>query len=248
MAAPHGIEGPLTSRVAPALALAWALLPASAQAQATRAHPTDVQARVGTELTLDLPRRWRASVQYQVRWVDDISRYRGSYLSTEVERGVQGPFTLLANYRLALVDRGTYHRFGLGAEASGKVGKTKLSFRPQLQLQRQHFGDDDEFGSDDDAYLRTRLWVKHPLSGRVSVMGGVEPYFKFGADYPVDNWRNTLGLAVQVAKNARVDAFYIYRPDYSKSYNRTFHIVGMELEWEVKVRRRRPPLDLPPPP
>ena len=27
-----------------------------------------------------------------------------------------------------------------------------------------------------------------------------------------------------------VDLFYIYRPDYARNYNRTFHIIGVELE------------------
>lgn len=221
-----------------AVALASGLLAPGAASQTSRADPEDVQARVGTELTLDLPNRWKASLQYQFRLVSDVSRYQGSYASAEVTRGVAGSLKLLGNYRLALAQRGTYHRFGLGAEADADLGDARLSLRPQIQFQRQHFEGDDDFGGDDDAYLRVRARVKHPLADDVAVYGSVEPYFKFGAEYPVDNWRNTVGFEFEFSDHAKLDAYYVYRPDYSKSYNRTFHIVGVELEWDVKVPRR----------
>ena len=207
-------------------------------AQTSRSDPTDVQSRVGTQVTLDLPDKWLASFQYQARMVDDLSRYRGSYLYADVERGLGDHLAASADYRLALVDRGTYHRIGVGVEASGKIGRAKWSFRPRLQFQRQHFDGDDDFGSDDDVYLRTRAALKYTLSERWAVTGSVEPYFKFGADYPVDNWKNTLTLEYELTKGVKLDGFYAFRPDYGKSYNRTYHIVGTELEITVKVPRR----------
>ena len=90
------------------------------------------------------------------------------------------------------------------------------------------------YNSDDDAYLRTRAQVKVPLSERWAIEGAVEPYLKFGADSPLDNVKNTLTLEYQVAKGAKLDLFYMYRPDYAKSYDRTFHIVGTELKIDVK--------------
>ena len=219
--------------------LAAAALSSSAGAQATPADPTDVQARFGLGLALDLPDRWAAAFRYQYRLVDDLARYQGSYLSAGLERGIGDHFTILANYRLALVDRGTYHRFGLGVEASAKVKKVKFSFRPQVQFQRQHFDNDDEFGSDDDVFLRTRAAVKLDLTKRLAVSASVEPYFKFGAKDLVDNWRNTLGLDYRVSKRLKVEGYYIYRPDYGKSYNRTFHIVGAGMELGLKPFRKK---------
>ena len=114
----------------------------------------------------------------------------------------------------------------------------RLSFRPQVQFQRQHFEGDDDFGSDDDAYLRARAAVKVPLSERWAVTGSTEPYFKFGADYPVDSWKNTLTLECRLSDAAKLDAYYSFRPDYGKSYNRTFHTIGTELEITVKFPKR----------
>jgi hypothetical protein len=225
-------------RLAACLALVAGATAPGVGAQTTRSDPTDLQSRFGTQLRLNLPDKWLATFQVQGRMVDDLSSYRGTYLSSEVERGLGKHLAMLANYRMALVDDGTYHRVGVGAEASGKLGRAKVSFRPLFQFQRQHFEGDDEFSSDDDAYVRTRAAVKMPLSERWAVSGAVEPYFKLGTDYPVDNWKNTVTVEYEIRKGVRLDAFYTYRPDYGKSYNRTFHIVGTEMEIAVKWPKR----------
>jgi hypothetical protein len=228
-----------TRRLAAAwLTLALVLTAPGARAQTTRSDPTDLQSRVGTQLRLNLPDKWLATFQVQARMVDDLASYRGTYLSSEVERGLGKHLAVLADYRMALVDDGTYHRVGLGFEASGKLGRAKVSLRPLFQFQRQHFDGDDDFSSDDDAYVRTRAAVKLPLAKRWALSGAVEPYFKFGADYPVDNWKNTVTVEYEIAKGLKLDAFYTYRPDYGKSYNRTYHIIGTELEIEMKWPKR----------
>lgn len=225
-------------RLAASLAAILCATPVGVRAQTSRADPTDLQSRFGTQLRINLPDKWLATLQVQGRMVDDLSSYRGTYVNSEVERGFGKHLAVLANYRMALVDDGTYHRLGLGVEAAGKLGKAKVSFRPLFQFQRQHFEGDDDFASDDDAYVRARAAVKVPLSERWALTGSVEPYFKLGADYPVDNWKNTVSVEYKVAKGVKLDAFYTYRPDYAKSYNRTFHIVGAEMELEVKWPKR----------
>jgi len=205
-----------------------------AGAQTSRADPTDLQGWIGASLRLDLPKRWAASLQYRLRMVDDIGTYRGSYFTPEVARGFGSHFKVMAGYRLALVDEGRFHRLAVGAEVDGKVGKVGAGFRSMLQYQRQNFAGNDEQSSDDDALLRTRFEAKLPVAKGVVLHGSSEPFFKFEGGYLVDNWRNTLGVKLEYAKNQKVDVFYIYRPDYAKSYNRAFHVIGLELEFEVK--------------
>ena len=56
--------------------------------------------------------------------------------------------------------------------------------------------------------------------------------------YPVDNWRNTVGVQWEFLKKRKIDVYYIYRPDYAKEfYNRTYHIFGAELSADVKFPR-----------
>jgi hypothetical protein len=202
-------------------------------AQTSREDPTDFQTRYGAGLDVDLPNGWEAGLKYQLRLVDNSSLYRGSYLYAEVAKSLGDYLAVLAEYRLALVDDGTFHRYALGLDASTEIWDTDVSFRPIFQYQMEASPSDDDQSSDDDAILRARLKGEKALGDRVELYGSVEPYIRFGADYLIDNWRNTLGLQLEFMRDRKIDLYYSYRPDYAKSYNRTFHIVGVELQVAV---------------
>jgi Protein of unknown function (DUF2490) len=213
-----------------------ALVATTAGAQTSRSDPTDLQAWYGGSLRLDLPDRWRASAEYRLRMVDNAQQVRGSYLTLGASRRVAGPLRLLSSYRLALVDNGTFHRLAAGAEAERESGALTLGVRGLVQYQKQNFTDNDETSSDEDTFVRARLEVSRRLSRRVDLYASSEPYLAFGADHMVDNWRNTVGTKVELAKGRKLNLFYIYRPDYAKAtYNRTFHVIGVDLDWTVKV-------------
>jgi hypothetical protein len=207
-----------------------------ARAQTSRANPTDFHAWAGATLELDLPNRWEATLQYRLRMVDNASIYRGSYLGGEAAHGPVRWLSILGGYRLALVDDRTYHRLAGGVEAIARMGALRASFRPMLQYQRRNFADNDEQAGDGTTLLRTRLRARYRPTDRLDVYAAVEPYFAFGEDYPIDNWRNTVGIKYGVLPDIAVDLFYIYRPDYTRSYNRTFHVVGVDLEIARRIR------------
>lgn len=120
------------------------------------------------------------------------------------------------------------------------VHKWKLGVRALVQHQRQSFDGNDETGGDADTFIRTRLQLRHAVTKWLRGYVSTEPYFAPGADFPVDNWRNTIGTEWDLGNGRALDVFYIYRPDYGKrSYNRTFHIVGMQLDLDWKPRRRK---------
>jgi len=200
--------------------------------QTSRTDPTDLQAWTAVAAAFDLPNRWEASLQYRVRFDTDASSYRGSYISTEGGRRVTDLLTAFAGYRLALLDGATSHRFSAGVQGERDVGDITLSLRPTLQLQYKNLADSDEGAS--STIVRLRLRAKYDLSNAWDIYASTEPYSRFGADYPIDNWKNTVGMRYEITDGVRIDGFYIYRPDYAKSYNRTFHIIGLELEFAVK--------------
>jgi hypothetical protein len=217
------------------LLLAGLALPASLALAAD--DTVDLQSRGGVSLALNLPGRWRSELAYENRRFEDLSEFRGHYFTVEGGYRLTKHLDLLANYRLAKGADWTSHRYGFGLEYERKAGGFTLGFRPIFQY-RTKATDDDDTGGDGDSFLRTRLQAQYGLTRRFDVYGSVEPYFAFGADYPVDNWKDTLGVRYELTKHARVDLYYIYRPDYGKSYNRTFHVVGFELRFKAKVPAR----------
>ena len=231
---------PLSDAATRAALAAALLLPAAttAHAQTSRADPTDVQGWYQLGVDLDLPKKWEASAEYRLRTVDGASQYRGSYVTGEIGRALGKHLSLFANYRYADVEEEVTHRVGLGAELQRRLGGTTLSFRPQVQHRFQ--GGDDEQGTDARTLVRTRVKLQQRLTSRLAVYASTEPYLDFAAAYPLDNWRNTVGTKWEYARGKTVDLFYIYRPDYAKSYNRTFHVLGVGLGFDATIAGKKP--------
>jgi hypothetical protein len=135
-----------------------------------------------------------------------------------------------------MTNEGNANRFAAGVELETRLGDLKASVRPLVQ-HRTAILEADEIGGDGKTFVRTRLRLEYPLTRRLDVYGCVEPFFGFGGEYPVDNWRNELGLQYEVRKWLRAEPYYIYRPDYGRSYNRLYHVLGLELRFKVQVRR-----------
>jgi hypothetical protein len=230
---------PPAATIAAAALLLLATGAAPATAQTSRSNPDDIQSRYGLQLGLDLPNRWEASAGYELRLVDNSSSYRGSYVYLDAQHEPVKDLALMAGYRLASVTTGTFHRYSAGAESEVKTGKiTTLALRGLLQHQRQSFSDDEQ-RTDEDTFVRARLKASFDVSERVELYASVEPYFILGGDETIDNVRNTAGVELAFAKIGQVDLYYVYRPDYAKRYNRTFHILGIALEMEIKVPKQR---------
>jgi hypothetical protein len=219
-------------RLAAVLAVSLVVLSAAAQAQAST---SDVQSRTGVSLNLNLPKKWLADVELQDRRVDNLSTHRASCFTLGAGYNLTKRVQAFASYRLAVASDWKSHRYALGMEYETKAGRWRLGFRPMIQ-HRTKAADDDETGGTGATFVRTRLQVEHVLTRRLDVYGSVEPFFAFGADYPIDNWRDTVGLKYELAKDVRVDLYYIYRPDYGKRYNRLFHVIGLTLRFKAKIR------------
>ena len=214
-------------------------LPCTGDAQTSRQDPTDTQAWYGAQVSANLPNGWESSLQYRARYIGDASQFRGSYFTAGLEKKLSKHLALSGSYRLASVEAATFHRIAAGSAVSGNVRELNWSLRALVQHQRKTFEDNDETSGESTTFLRTRLQLKRDITTRVSVYASTEPYFTFGADYPVDNWRNTIGTKFTLASGQKLDLFYIYRPDYAKAYNRAFHVIGTELDLSFKIRGQK---------
>ena len=206
----------------------------SVLAQTSKADPTDVQGWYGGTLDINLPRKWAAELDYQARYFNNIRTFNGSYISVGASKEILDFLSLQAEYRLALVSGLTSHRVSVGAEASQQFGELDISLRALIQNRVQDF-DDATISNDHSGYWRVRLGAKVNLVKKLNVYVQTEPIMKFGGVYFVDNWRNTIGLKYKFSKQLKLDAYYIYRPDFAKAtYNRLFHINGVSIIYSLK--------------
>jgi hypothetical protein len=205
---------------------------------ATKADPKDVQGWYGASINTNLPRKWSANLSYQTRFIDNLSYYNGSYITLGGAKKLNKHLEFMGDYRLALVRAGVYNRFTIGAELSNKFKHLNLAFRFQLQNQLQEF-DDVTKPTDKSGYWRARFQGKYAINKKWEAYASVEPIMKFGGTYFVDNIRNTIGCKYKIRKDLKLDVFYIYRPDYSKSYNRLYQIIGLNADYSFKIKKHK---------
>lgn len=207
----------------------------SGRAQTSKADPKDLQGWMQASLGLNLPKRWDASMDLQYRRQGDLGAFLGAYVSPSVGYGLTKKMRVFANYRYARTSDAWSSRLGIGIEFTAKKSGWNIGFRPQVQ-HTLRYADDGDGSASAKTLLRTRLQVRHALTKRLDGYFSLEPYLNFDpSEYIIDNIRNTVGVRYEYAKGRRIGLFYIYRPDYSKSYNRVFHVAGLrwDLDWKV---------------
>ena len=216
--------------------LCLCLLSLGISAQSTKDY-IDVQTWYGASLKVDLAKRWAISAQYRLRMTEDASYYKGSYLFGQVDKRISNTFELTSNYRLAMVDKGTFHRYAFGVEARKELRRASFSFRPMIQYQKQFFsGDDEQY--DSDTYLRTRLTGKYKFTRRLDGYVYAEPFFKMDTNPNIIWWQNSAGLKYELTKGFKVNLYYLWQPDFShKKHPYTNHIIGLDLEFTIKPRK-----------
>ncbi|WP_428657941.1 DUF2490 domain-containing protein [Runella sp.] len=197
---------------------------------------TDFQAWPGASLKLDLPKKWAVTIQYRSRFIENSTYYKGSYLFGAVEYDFHKNLEVMANYRLAMVDVGVFHRYFVGVAGKAKFGRFNLMLRPAIQYQSQRFTGDDEVRLDADTYFRPRFTVKYKLSKKWDVYAYAEPFMALnGRKTKIDNWQNSIGFKYEFLKNQKLNPYFIWQPDYShKKYMLTNYIVGLDIEFSVK--------------
>ena len=182
------------------------------QAQATKSDPVDSQGWFSAGLDLNLPKKWKAEIEYQARMFNDFKSFNGSFYSIGAEKELASSFSLLAEYRLSKVLKGTYNRISAGFVLDKKIEDFKFDLRVLYQNQVQDF-DDPAKEIDKDNFIRTRLRMKKEVSKKVDMIIAFEPIYQVQEGLKIDNYRIQGGLRYNFSKKSSVDVFYINRPD-----------------------------------
>lgn len=218
------------------MSLCFVILFKNGFTQTSRLKPEDTEGWYSTAIQLDLPKKWKIGFDYQLRFYNNLQAYKGSYFSIGPEKKIFRNIYTFFEYRLALVNKGNYHRYSLGTEYKSKILKLHINVRGIIQNQLQDFDEKDKLNGN-DLYWRVRFKLQYPLTNKIDLYASIEPVMKTGADYFIDNWRNEAGLKIEIAKSTVIEPFYIYRPDYAKAYNRVFNILGLNISYNIKTKK-----------
>ena len=217
------------------LAILFLVLLGKVQAQATKSDPIDVQGWFSAGVGLDMPKKWKAEIEYQARLFNNMKSFNGSFYSIGLEKGLSSSFAVVGEYRLAKVLKGTYNRFSGGFVVDKKIKDIKLDLRVLYQNQIQDF-DDPTKEIDKDDFVRVRIRGKKELADNLNLVVSLEPIYELQNGIKINNYRLQGGIKYQFNKKSSLDLFYINRPDYGKSYKRQYHIYGLSFMHEVKIK------------
>ncbi len=206
----------------------------SGYGQATKSDPVDSQGWFSAGVDLDLPKKWKAEIEYQARVFNDLKTFNGSFYSVGVEKGLSSWFALQAEYRLSKVLKGTYNRISAGFVLDRKVEDIKLDLRVLYQNQVQDF-DDPAKEIDRNNFVRMRFRGRKDLSDKIDLILSFEPIYQLNSGIQIDNYRILGGIKYQITKSSALDLFYINRPDYAKSYKRQYHVFGIAFKQDIKI-------------
>ena len=221
----------------------FSLLPSLINAQSTFNDPSDNQIWAGIELKgLNLTNKFSLDVNYQQRYWNNANNLKGHYCNFELGYKINSHIDLLTDYRLVFRDKGQYHRISLGAQYDQKLWKMKLTARILIQNQYQDYTDEINLNKPDEnfIYYRGRLKGSYKINKKIDVYGSVEPIFKVGGVFTVDNWRSQIGMTYDLTKNLKTDVYFIYREDYAKAtYNRYYYISGINLSYNFQKKAKK---------
>ncbi len=186
--------------------------------------------------------KYTIGLEYQQRYWNNAQNLKGHYTSLNLEYKLNKHFDLLGSYRLADRDKGLYHRISLGAQYDQKIWNIKMSTRVLLQNQYQDYTDEINTTSKVDAnylFYRGRIKGSYKISKKIDIYGSVEPIFRVGGVFIVDNWRSQIGITYDITKSLKSDIYFIYREDYAKAtYNRFYSISGINLSYKIKEKTK----------
>lgn len=211
----------------------------SSFAQTSSSDPVDVQGWYGANFNFNLKKKWSAEFGYQARYQNNLKSYSGSYFSFSAAKSVSKRVDLTGEYRLSKVAKGTYHRFSIGGEYAHKIKSINWGLRLLVLNNIQDFLD-PTLASQSSGYWRARLKMGFKFNKKWEGYVSTEPIMKFGGNKFVDNWRNIVGVKRKLTSHAKLDLFYMYRPDYAKTkYNRVFHVVGFNIDFKIPTLKTK---------
>jgi hypothetical protein len=201
----------------------------------------DHQLWLGVSCKLDFKKGWAFTAQYRRRQINDYNDYSGSYLFLTTDYKINKYLNTFIDYRYAvIIDAGYYHRFALGIEGQFKKKDFTFSLRPMVQRQNQYFLGDEGATTDASLYLRPRGQIKFKATKRLDFYVYGEPFLNVYNSWKTGWVQSSLGLKYEYLKNQKINLYYIWNGDYTKKYDRTYHIFGIDLEFTLKVGKRIP--------
>lgn len=186
----------------------------------------DFRTRTGIEFSKDLRNGFQLGLQYQVRTFNNASSFQGSYFTISPSYRINNSWSTQLDIRYATSKLWDRFRFAYYINAQHKVNKVKYSFRVGYlhEIYLQEFSDIDQFIPTNN--FRARLRIDQKIFKKTKVLAGVEPVISLNnQSLSLRQFRNTLGLNWEFAKNNELSVEYMWQPFFRQTYQNSNHSI-----------------------
>jgi hypothetical protein len=196
------------------------------------AQTQDVQLWNAIELKQDLPKKFDLSIQYQSRIDKDISRFRGSYISSTLGYKLNKHWSAEAGIRYSTSNRWDRIRYsvGIGGQWKWKGWELSSKFKYQYQFYLESM---PEYGINPPAQnFRLKLGAEHKLVKKLKVFVSSEPMCRYkSSEFYFRRVRNTAGLRWSPTKKLGIEASYIWQPQWNS--DATIQVMQLNLSYSL---------------
>jgi hypothetical protein len=196
------------------------------------AQTQDVQLWNAIELKQDLPKKFDLSIQYQSRIDKDISRFRGSYISTTVGYKLNKHWSAEAGIRYSTSNRWDRIRYSVGIGGQWKWKGWELSSKFKYQYQF-YLASMPEYGINPPVQnFRLKLGAEHKLVKKLKVFVSSEPMFRYkSSEFYFRRVRNTAGLRWSPSKKLGIEASYVWQPQWNAAA--TIQVMQLNVSYSL---------------
>jgi hypothetical protein len=191
------------------------------------AQSTDFQTWYTIKAEKSLGKKWRASLEEELRLQDNSTRLRLNYLDLDVTYRWTKRFDVTGAYRYILKPDETVQRVYADFNYSLPVDEWTLKGRVRVQ---------HEFvqNTADKNYLRPQLTVEYRISKKWEPFIEEELFYRL-FDYRGDQFdesRTSAGTRYKFNKHHIVKAYYLFAKEFNVNSALTSHVLGIAYQYE----------------
>ncbi len=185
----------------------------------TNCQVSDVELWAGPIFRYSFLRIFRAEIEQQVRWNENISAYNLTFTEAGLRAKIIDGLYFKAKYRYSFMNNApeedpddeeyNEQRYMLDLSYGRKLFNSGLSADLRVRFQESH----QDITKKRFTYLRNRLELSYKVSGWLDPFISVEMFYRFNDINQVRKYRYTVGTQFEVTRYLEINPFVHYQQD-----------------------------------
>lgn len=194
--------------------------------QSKAQYNNDFRTRTGIEINKDLRKGFHLGIQYQIRTINNASQFQGSYFTFSPSYKINNTWSTQLDLRYATSPLWDRFRLAYYINAQHKVHKMKYSYRLGYlhEFYLQEMPEINQYMPTNNFRIRAR--AEHKIFKNTKAQIGVEPVIALNNQrFSLRQFRNTIGINWEFAKNNELSVDYMWQPFFQQSYQYSNHSI-----------------------